>query len=86
MIVYNIFLQAIHGFRESEREEWSAESLQIIKRIKDFAFTDPAHPPMHRVHVLDLAKKGYIKPHIDSSRVSDLSSSCLLMICHSEST
>lgn len=26
--------------------------------------------PMQRVHVLDLCENGYVKPHIDSVRVS----------------
>ncbi len=62
------FLQAIHGYRESEKSEWTSENQQVLSRIRQFAFDDPTQTLVH-VHVLDIAKDGYIKPHIDSVRV-----------------
>ena len=62
------YCQAIHGFREIQMENWSLQSRTIIERLKQTAFTK-ANPPMSHVHVLDIAKSGYIKPHIDSARV-----------------
>ncbi len=63
-----LFLQAIHGYRESEKSEWSSENQQVLSRIRQFAFHDPTQTLIH-VHVLDIAKDGYIKPHIDAIRV-----------------
>lgn len=57
--------QAIHGYRETERTEWSPHNELIISRIRQVAFP-PGTPQLHRVHVLDLKKSGVIKPHIDS--------------------
>lgn len=42
--------------------------MAIIDRVKKFAF-DPALDTMSLVHILDIKKSGYIKPHIDSIRV-----------------
>ncbi len=61
-------LQAIHGYRESEKTEWTPENQQVLSRIRQFAFDDPTQTLVH-VHVLDIAKDGYIKPHIDAIRV-----------------
>lgn len=61
-------LQAIHGYRETEKSEWTSENQQVLTRIRQFAFDDPTKTLVH-VHVLDIAKDGYIKPHIDSIRV-----------------
>ncbi|KAL8164538.1 UNVERIFIED_CONTAM: Alpha-ketoglutarate-dependent dioxygenase alkB 7, mitochondrial [Gekko kuhli] len=56
---------AIHRYRETEKSHWSPESLKILQRVRDVAF--PPHvPQLAQVHVLDLDKTGYIKPHIDS--------------------
>lgn len=41
----------------------------VLKRVRDIAFPEGT-PPLSLVHVLDLAEKGVIKPHIDSERVS----------------
>lgn len=58
---------AICGYRETERKHWSEESKKILKRVQQFAFA-PGIPILPFVHVLDLQKTGYIKPHIDSVR------------------
>ncbi len=71
LIEYNrwrSFFQAIHGYRESEKSEWTSENQQVLSRIRQFAFDDPTQTLVH-VHVLDIAKDGYIKPHIDAVRV-----------------
>ncbi|XP_053868543.1 alpha-ketoglutarate-dependent dioxygenase alkB homolog 7, mitochondrial [Malaclemys terrapin pileata] len=56
---------AIHGFRETEIAQWSEESREILQRVRDEAFP-PGMSQLSLVHVLDLDKSGYIKPHIDS--------------------
>ncbi|KAF5282664.1 hypothetical protein FQA39_LY17524 [Lamprigera yunnana] len=58
---------AIHGYRETERMHWNSDNTKIIDRVQKLAFTTNVNPLKH-VHVLDLNKKGYIKPHIDSTR------------------
>jgi hypothetical protein len=63
------FLQAIHGYRETERLHWNPQNTGILQRVRDVAFP-PGTPQLSLVHVLDLAVDGVIKPHIDSVRVS----------------
>ncbi|XP_034953140.2 alpha-ketoglutarate-dependent dioxygenase alkB homolog 7, mitochondrial [Zootoca vivipara] len=55
----------IHRYRETEKSHWSKESQEILQRVRDTAFP-PGVPQLAQVHVLDLDKTGYIKPHIDS--------------------
>ncbi|XP_059620988.1 alpha-ketoglutarate-dependent dioxygenase alkB homolog 7, mitochondrial [Phlebotomus argentipes] len=56
---------AIHGFRETERQHWYPYNKATIERIRNLAFKDEALP---HVHILDLAEEGVIKPHVDSVR------------------
>jgi len=58
---------AIHFYRESERRQWSAYSMAILDRVRHAAFP-PSSPHLPHVHILDLHKEGFIKPHIDSVR------------------
>ncbi|XP_068728018.1 alpha-ketoglutarate-dependent dioxygenase alkB homolog 7, mitochondrial-like [Montipora capricornis] len=62
---YDHWDDAIHGYRETEKSRWSQESLSIFQRIRDVSF-GPELELLPHVHVLDLDKAGYIKPHIDS--------------------
>jgi hypothetical protein len=62
-------MQAIHGYRETERLRWNSQNEGILQRVRDIAFP-PGTPQLSLVHVLDLAEEGIIKPHIDSVRVS----------------
>ncbi|XP_052090480.1 alpha-ketoglutarate-dependent dioxygenase alkB homolog 7, mitochondrial-like [Mytilus californianus] len=64
---YDHWDNAIHGFRETERKTWIDENQKILDRVKDIAFP-PEVPKLAYVHILDLEKKGYIKPHIDAVR------------------
>lgn len=66
---YGHFVQAIHGYRETERLHWNPQNTSILQRVRDVAFP-PGTPQLSLVHVLDLAEDGVIKPHIDSVRVS----------------
>jgi alkylated DNA repair protein alkB family protein 7 len=59
---------AIHQYRETERLKWSEDNQLIIDRIRQFAFPKGIKQIKY-VHILDLAKNGYIKPHVDSVRV-----------------
>uniref|UniRef100_A0A4W6EFH6 AlkB homolog 7 n=1 Tax=Lates calcarifer TaxID=8187 RepID=A0A4W6EFH6_LATCA len=56
---------AIHGYRETERLRWGAACEEVLNRVRSAAFPEGS-PLLGPVHVLDLDKTGYIKPHIDS--------------------
>ncbi|KAK2916420.1 hypothetical protein QQF64_024930 [Cirrhinus molitorella] len=56
---------AIHGYRETERLQWGVTCDSILMRVRAVAFPEGS-PLLGPVHVLDLDKEGYIKPHIDS--------------------
>lgn len=56
---------AIHGYRETERVSWGAACEDVLNRIRTVAFPEGSQL-LGPVHVLDLDKSGYIKPHIDS--------------------
>ncbi|XP_043913016.1 alpha-ketoglutarate-dependent dioxygenase alkB homolog 7, mitochondrial [Protopterus annectens] len=70
---------AIHGYRETEKSRWTEGSKIILQRVRDVAFP-PGIPQLSLVHVLDLDKKGFIKPHVDSVKFcgSTISGLCLL--------
>lgn len=57
---------AIHGFRETERQRWYPDNKAVLQRVADAAFSGNVMP---YIHVLDLAESGLIKAHVDSSRV-----------------
>lgn len=61
-------MQAIHGFRETEKSRWSEASRAILQRVQAAAF-GPGQTLLSSVHVLDLEPRGYIKPHVDSVKV-----------------
>ncbi|XP_068193455.1 alpha-ketoglutarate-dependent dioxygenase alkB homolog 7, mitochondrial [Antennarius striatus] len=56
---------AIHGYRETERASWGAACQEVLNRVRLVAFPEGS-ALLGPVHVLDLDKTGYIKPHIDS--------------------
>ncbi|KAK9892391.1 hypothetical protein WA026_019842 [Henosepilachna vigintioctopunctata] len=58
---------AIHGYRETERLVWNKTNMKILDRVRNIAFP-PQVAQLKHVHILDLAKDGYIKPHIDAVR------------------
>ncbi|XP_044737902.1 alpha-ketoglutarate-dependent dioxygenase alkB homolog 7, mitochondrial [Chrysoperla carnea] len=58
---------AIHGYRETERLHWNEDNSKTLKKVRDIAFP-PDIAQLAHVHVLDLAPKGFIKPHIDAVR------------------
>ncbi|XP_042241534.1 uncharacterized protein LOC121879096 [Homarus americanus] len=62
---YNHWDDAIHGFRETERSRWGEASAHILTRIRQYAFPTTEHQ-LPQSHILDLAKTGVIKPHVDS--------------------
>lgn len=61
---------AIHGFRETERNRWSETGETVLSRVKALAFAPGAGAgePLPHVHILDLASAGHIKPHVDAVR------------------
>ncbi|CAH0696506.1 unnamed protein product [Spodoptera exigua] len=82
---------AIQGFRETERRDWSSESSVVLSRVKALAFPPGAGPALPHVHVLDLAAAGHIKPHVDAVRFCGdviaglcLVSSAVMHLVHSE--
>lgn len=62
---YDHWDDAIHGYREIEKIDWSPENEIIFHKIRKRAFVANVLP---HVHILDLAADGIIKPHVDSSR------------------
>ncbi|KAI7803499.1 alpha-ketoglutarate-dependent dioxygenase alkB homolog 7, mitochondrial isoform X2 [Triplophysa rosa] len=56
---------AIHGFRETERLQWGDDCESVFRRVREVAFPKGSSL-LGPVHVLDLDKAGYIKPHVDS--------------------
>ncbi|AWP18780.1 putative alpha-ketoglutarate-dependent dioxygenase alkB -like 7 mitochondrial [Scophthalmus maximus] len=62
---FNHWDDAIHGYRETERARWGAECEEVLNRVRSIAFSEGC-VLLGPVHVLDLDKTGYIKPHIDS--------------------
>lgn len=58
---------AIHGFRETERSKWGKASSKILARLQEYAFPNQGEK-LALMHILDLAKTGVIKPHVDSIR------------------
>lgn len=56
---------AIHGYRETERARWGPACEEVLNRVRSVAFPEGS-PLLGPVHILDLDKTGYIKPHIDS--------------------
>ena len=69
--VLNVYfvVQAIQGFRETERSAWSADNEAVLSRVRALAFRTRATDVLPHVHVLDLAAAGHIKPHVDAVRV-----------------
>ncbi|XP_071486493.1 alpha-ketoglutarate-dependent dioxygenase alkB homolog 7, mitochondrial-like [Diadema antillarum] len=76
---YDHWDNAIHGFRETEKSQWSELNSPVIQRIRDTAFSSESSQ-LSLVHVLDLAKNGYIKAHVDSVKFcgSTIAGLCLL--------
>ncbi|MCI4385506.1 hypothetical protein PGIGA_G00051230 [Pangasianodon gigas] len=56
---------AIHGFRETEQLQWGGVCAAVVERLRAAAFPEGT-PLLGPVHVLDLDKAGFIKPHVDS--------------------
>ncbi|XP_070779856.1 alpha-ketoglutarate-dependent dioxygenase alkB homolog 7, mitochondrial [Enoplosus armatus] len=56
---------AIHGYRETERVRWEAACEEVLNRVRSGVFPKDS-PLLGPVHILDLDKTGYIKPHMDS--------------------
>ena len=85
---YNHWDNAIHGFRETEQQNWSESNRAVIQRVQNFAFPKSAQHLAH-IHVLDLSKDGYIKPHVDAKRFCgstiagiSLLSACVFKLIH----
>eukprot|EP00045_Choanoeca_perplexa_P000986 m.17251 g.17251 ORF g.17251 m.17251 type:complete len:159 (+) comp10662_c0_seq2:103-579(+) len=59
------FDEAISGYRELRRSEWSTTALTIFQRVRQHPLLVdiPLDPS---VHVLDLSPEGSIFPHVDS--------------------
>lgn len=70
---------AILGYRETERKNWTQKNKGILERVKQLAFS-PDASLLPYVHVLDLKASGVIKPHVDSVKFcgSTIAGICLL--------
>uniref|UniRef100_UPI0037E86CC9 alpha-ketoglutarate-dependent dioxygenase alkB homolog 7, mitochondrial n=1 Tax=Semicossyphus pulcher TaxID=241346 RepID=UPI0037E86CC9 len=62
---YDHWDDAIHGYRETERARWGAACEEVLNRVRSVAFPEGS-PLLGPVHILDLDKSGFIKPHVDS--------------------
>ncbi|XP_064626848.1 alpha-ketoglutarate-dependent dioxygenase alkB homolog 7, mitochondrial-like [Lineus longissimus] len=90
---YDHWDNAIHGYRETERRNWTKKNKRIIQRIRDLAFP-PEVAQLAYVHILDLHEDGHIKPHVDSVKfcgdtiagVSLLSSSVMGLVHEKDET
>ncbi|XP_072925428.1 alpha-ketoglutarate-dependent dioxygenase alkB homolog 7, mitochondrial isoform X2 [Hemitrygon akajei] len=71
--------QAIHGYREIEKSQWTEQNIAVLQRLRDVAFL-PGVPQLSMVHVLDLEKTGFINPHVDSVKFcgDTIAGMCLL--------
>ncbi|XP_066498426.1 alpha-ketoglutarate-dependent dioxygenase alkB homolog 7, mitochondrial isoform X2 [Hoplias malabaricus] len=76
---FNHWDDAIHGFRETEKLQWGSECTGVLARVRATAFPEGS-PLLGPVHVLDLDKTGFIKPHVDSVKFcgSTIAGICLL--------
>merc|ERR1711942_252693 len=59
---------AIHDYRETEKNNWTGRNPAIIERLRQAAFTEGSTSPLLHTHVLDLSAQGYIRPHVDAVR------------------
>ncbi|CAG2113113.1 unnamed protein product, partial [Medioppia subpectinata] len=83
---------AIHEYRETERLKWTQDNQKIIDRVRSTAFSEGV-APIRSVHILDLAKRGVIKAHVDAVRfcgdtiagISLLSSSVMRLVDEKDS-
>ena len=66
MVNYKIAQKAIHGYRETERLNWTEANQAILNRVKMLAFGSAE--TLAPVHILDLHENGHIKPHVDAVR------------------
>ncbi|CAD5125190.1 DgyrCDS13432 [Dimorphilus gyrociliatus] len=90
---YDHWDDAIHGYRETERKSWKKENQTIVDRIRNVAFEENSKL-LPLVHVLDLSKDGWIKPHVDSVKfcgdtiagISLLSSAVMRLINEGDKT
>lgn len=62
---YDHWDDAIHGYRETEKLQWGAACAEVLNHVRSVSFPDGSEL-LGPVHVLDLDKAGYIKPHVDS--------------------
>lgn len=58
---------AITNYRETEHLRWKPENALIVERVRQTAFTSNARHIKY-VHILDISKEGFIRPHVDSVR------------------
>jgi hypothetical protein len=65
---YLFIRQAINGYRETERKQWTKKNQVIIQRLRSLAFP-PDTPQLAYVHVLDVMASGAVRAHVDSVRV-----------------
>ncbi|CAG5122076.1 unnamed protein product [Candidula unifasciata] len=73
---------AIHEYRETEKTSWNENNTKVIHRVQKLAFGAGVVPLPH-VHVLDISKDGYIRPHVDAVRFcgDTIAGMCLLSSC-----
>ncbi|KAL7676207.1 hypothetical protein ACOME3_002462 [Neoechinorhynchus agilis] len=64
---YNHWDNAIHGFKEFEKKQWNVENEIVFDRFRSTVFEN-SEQIIPEVHVLDVARDGFVKPHVDAIR------------------
>ncbi|KAI0978908.1 hypothetical protein GJ496_005086 [Pomphorhynchus laevis] len=68
---YDHWDNAICGYKELERSDWSMINIATINRLRNMVkgLSHEDEQLIPQVHVLDVAADGIVKPHVDSIRV-----------------
>jgi len=59
---------AIHDYRETEKNRWDDKNSIVVDRLRDVAFQEGSTTPLSHTHILDLSAQGFIRPHVDAVR------------------
>ena len=49
---------AIHDYRETEKNAWAGNNPEIIERLRRTAFSEGSTTPLSHTHILDLSAQG----------------------------
>ena len=49
---------AIHDYRETEKNRWDDKNSIVVDRLRDVAFQEGSTTPLSHTHILDLSAQG----------------------------